>query len=186
MVLIIDIDFSSWSWFDWNSLILLIDRSFMERALAEVERFKKQRTTDLKEIFINYAILQIKISKRVSLTNNTIDTLYHCAAILFSLIVGSHSFLSLPNTVTFLSQNALLDRKCDSNYPTIIDYLKIVLELAQNALSKDALLPLCLSVCSLGRPHKNIIHLKCIAMKYMDFVHLILSARPTSVPVTSV
>ncbi|XP_033624990.1 sorting nexin-4-like isoform X2 [Asterias rubens] len=46
--------------------------SFMERALAEVERFKKQRTTDLKEIFINYAILQIKISKRgIAVWTNT-------------------------------------------------------------------------------------------------------------------
>ena len=46
-------------------------RSFIENALAEVERFKKQRTADLKEIFINYAILQIKISKRVSPAGQT-------------------------------------------------------------------------------------------------------------------
>ena len=45
-------------------------RSFMEKALTEVDRFKKQRTVDLKEIFINYAILQIKISKRVRTFDN--------------------------------------------------------------------------------------------------------------------
>ncbi|XP_072020003.1 sorting nexin-4-like isoform X2 [Amphiura filiformis] len=48
--------------------------SFMEKALTEVDRFKKQRMVDLKEIFINYAILQIKISKRgITTWNSTRD-----------------------------------------------------------------------------------------------------------------
>lgn len=42
------------------------NRSFMEHALSEVERFKKQKGADLKELFISYAVLQIKMAKRVS------------------------------------------------------------------------------------------------------------------------
>ncbi|PIK56849.1 hypothetical protein BSL78_06252, partial [Apostichopus japonicus] len=38
--------------------------SFMEHALSEVERFKKQKGSDLKELFISYAVLQIKMAKR--------------------------------------------------------------------------------------------------------------------------
>lgn len=39
----------------------------MEHALSEVERFKKQKGSDLKELFISYAVLQIKMAKRVSI-----------------------------------------------------------------------------------------------------------------------
>ncbi|XP_033116856.1 sorting nexin-4-like [Anneissia japonica] len=37
---------------------------FVEEALKEIERFKKTKTADLKEIFINFSVLQIKIAKK--------------------------------------------------------------------------------------------------------------------------
>lgn len=46
--------------------------SFMDHALSEVERFKKQKGADLKELFISYAVLQIKMAKRgITLWTNT-------------------------------------------------------------------------------------------------------------------
>ncbi|XP_071942055.1 sorting nexin-4-like isoform X2 [Antedon mediterranea] len=37
---------------------------FVEEALKEIDAFKKTKTADLKEIFINFSVLQIKIAKR--------------------------------------------------------------------------------------------------------------------------
>lgn len=37
---------------------------FMEQALKDIDRFKRQKAKDLKEIFTNYAIMQIKQSKK--------------------------------------------------------------------------------------------------------------------------
>ena len=39
---------------------------FLEEALSEIESFKKRKIADLREIFISYAILQIKIHKEGS------------------------------------------------------------------------------------------------------------------------
>ncbi|XP_071497759.1 sorting nexin-4-like isoform X3 [Diadema antillarum] len=45
---------------------------FVENALKEVERFKRQKSRDLKEIFISYAVLQIKMAKRgITVWTNT-------------------------------------------------------------------------------------------------------------------
>ncbi|XP_077993023.1 sorting nexin-4-like isoform X2 [Glandiceps talaboti] len=38
--------------------------SFLDHALKDIERFRKQKVRDLREIFINYAILQIKMAKK--------------------------------------------------------------------------------------------------------------------------
>ncbi|XP_070536510.1 sorting nexin-4-like isoform X2 [Ptychodera flava] len=37
---------------------------FVDHALKDIERFRKQKVRDLREIFINYAILQIKMAKK--------------------------------------------------------------------------------------------------------------------------
>ncbi|CAH1241292.1 SNX4 [Branchiostoma lanceolatum] len=46
--------------------------TYIDRSLQDVERFKRQKVRDLREIFINYSIMQIKLCKKgVSLWNNT-------------------------------------------------------------------------------------------------------------------
>ena len=40
-------------------------RVFVEQALKDVERYKRQKTRDLKDIFTNYCILQIERCKKV-------------------------------------------------------------------------------------------------------------------------
>ncbi|KAI8495672.1 intercellular trafficking and secretion [Branchiostoma belcheri] len=46
--------------------------TYIERSLQDVERFKRQKVRDLREIFINYSIMQIKLCKKgISLWNNT-------------------------------------------------------------------------------------------------------------------
>eukprot|EP00057_Strongylocentrotus_purpuratus_P012211 XP_011666685.1 PREDICTED: sorting nexin-4 [Strongylocentrotus purpuratus] len=45
---------------------------FTDNALKEVDRFKRQKSRDLKEIFISYAVLQIKMAKRgITVWTNT-------------------------------------------------------------------------------------------------------------------
>ncbi len=83
-------------------------------------------------------------------------------------------------------------------YPNLLDILispvvmsiYSVLETSQSALSKGTSshwatgplsffldLVIWLTVCSLGRPPKNMIHLKCIAMRYEHFYTRVLSAH---------
>ena len=38
----------------------------MEAALRDIDRFKRQKVKDLREIFTNYAVMQIKQCKKVS------------------------------------------------------------------------------------------------------------------------
>ncbi|XP_035700212.1 sorting nexin-4-like isoform X2 [Branchiostoma floridae] len=46
--------------------------TYIDRSLQDVERFKRQKVRDLREIFINYSIMQIKLCKKgISLWNNT-------------------------------------------------------------------------------------------------------------------
>ena len=44
----------------------LAAKEFLDEALMEVDSFKKRKIVDLREIFISYAILQIKIHKEGS------------------------------------------------------------------------------------------------------------------------
>ena len=39
----------------------------MELALKDIERFKRQKVKDLKDVFTNYAILQIERCKKASI-----------------------------------------------------------------------------------------------------------------------
>ncbi len=41
-------------------------REFVELALKDIERFKRQKVKDLKDVFTNYCILQIERCKKVS------------------------------------------------------------------------------------------------------------------------
>ena len=42
-------------------------REFIELALRDIDRFQRQKTKDLQEIFTNYAVMQIKQCKKVRL-----------------------------------------------------------------------------------------------------------------------
>ena len=43
-----------------------IFRVIVEAALRDIDRFKRQKVKDLREIFTNYAVMQIKQCKKVS------------------------------------------------------------------------------------------------------------------------
>lgn len=47
--------------------MVVICRQFVELALRDVERFKRQKVKDLKDVFTNYAILQMERCKKVSM-----------------------------------------------------------------------------------------------------------------------
>lgn len=47
---------------------LIYLRDFMKSAWADIERFKEQKNHDLKEALISYAVMQISMAKKVSLT----------------------------------------------------------------------------------------------------------------------
>ena len=44
---------------------LSFSRKFLEASMRDLDRFQRQKTKDLKEIFTNYAIMQIKQCKKV-------------------------------------------------------------------------------------------------------------------------
>jgi len=46
-------------------MFYVIYRRFIDAALRDIDRFKRQKVKDLKEIFTNYAIMQIKQCKKV-------------------------------------------------------------------------------------------------------------------------
>ena len=49
-----------------KNFLISIFSKFEEAALRDIDRFKRQKAKDLKEIFTNYAIMQIKECKKVS------------------------------------------------------------------------------------------------------------------------
>lgn len=49
----------------WLSLYCCLHRKFIDASLRDIDRFKRQKVKDLKEIFTNYAVMQIKQCKKV-------------------------------------------------------------------------------------------------------------------------